>query len=130
MINLLDRFTQAVTRISLRPQFVRTDMDVAINLKNISYVTLLDASLPKVLVFDDAGCVHHCTENNAIEALLLVKASLLEGHRMRWAKHAWAVHNLVGHPLMQLLAFAGQYDLAIKVHDLTVPHPIFGEECD
>jgi hypothetical protein len=127
MRDLLERLVKAVERMSRRPQFVRTDMGVAVNLKDISHATLLDASIPKVLVFDDMGCVHTCTENNAIEALMSVKASLLEGHRMKWAKNAWVVHNVIGHPVMQLLALAGHYDLAMKVHDLTIPKPTHGK---
>ncbi|HTM68900.1 MAG TPA: hypothetical protein VL426_06410 [Candidatus Binatia bacterium] len=59
----------------------------------------------------------------AIEALMLLKPSALEGRRLRWAKNAWAVHNLIGHPLMQLLAFLRLHRLAMRVHDGTVPRP-------
>ena len=47
----------------------------------------------------------------------------IEGKRLRWIKHAWAIHNLIGHPLMQLLSFFGAYKLAMKVHDGTIPKP-------
>ena len=59
----------------------------------------------------------------AIEALMALKPSALEGHRLRWAKRAWVVHNLVGHPLMQLLSFLRLHRLAMRVHDGTVPRP-------
>lgn len=60
----------------------------------------------------------------AIDLLMAIKPSALESRRLRWYRHAWAAHNLIGHPLMQLLAFFKQYKLAMRVHDLTVPRPI------
>lgn len=59
-----------------------------------------------------------------IELLMAIKPSAYEGRRMMWYRHAWAFHNLVAHPLMQILAFFKQYKLAIKIHDYTVPRPI------
>ena len=61
---------------------------------------------------------------DAIEAAMQLKPVLLEGHRLRFAKGQWAVHNLLGHPLMQLLALFGFYRLAFRVHDATVPRPL------
>lgn len=70
------------------------------------------------------GNWHRIEGNDAIEALMLIKPSALEGRRLRWEKRAWLVHNLVGHPLMQVLALFGQHDLAIRVHDRTIPKPV------
>ena len=36
----------------------------------------------------------------------------------RWR---WTLHNLVGHPLMEVLSQAGLHRWAERVHDLTVP---------
>ena len=47
----------------------------------------------------------------------------LEGKRLRWIKYGWAIHNFIGHPLMQLLCLFGFYKLGIKVHDATIPKP-------
>ncbi|SFD67068.1 hypothetical protein SAMN05660831_02065 [Thiohalospira halophila DSM 15071] len=33
----------------------------------------------------------------------------------------WPVHNLIGHPAMQLLRWAGARELAQRVHDGTLP---------
>ena len=60
----------------------------------------------------------------AIDLLMDIKASVLENKRLKWARHAWAVHNLIGHPLMQLFAFLKQYRWAMLAHDLTIPHPL------
>lgn len=32
-----------------------------------------------------------------------------------------AFHNIVAHPLMQILNWVGKYDLANKIHDNTLP---------
>lgn len=61
---------------------------------------------------------------DAIELVMLVKPSALEGRRLRWVRHAWAVHNLVGHPGMQVLAWLGKTKLGLRLHDVTTPRPI------
>lgn len=58
-----------------------------------------------------------------IDILMALKPSVFESRRLRWAKHAWTVHNLIGHPLMQALAYLRKYDWAMKIHDWTVPRP-------
>jgi hypothetical protein len=60
----------------------------------------------------------------AIEIIMRLKPSALEGRRFRWQRHMWAMHNLLGHPLMQVLAFLCLHRWAIRVHDATVPRPI------
>lgn len=59
-----------------------------------------------------------------VELLMQVKPSMLEGRKsIKFARHVWAFHNLVGHPLTQILAWMGLRRLAFKVHDATVPRP-------
>jgi len=48
----------------------------------------------------------------------------LEGHGARYHRHAWAIHNLIGHPLMQIFSWLGLTKLGLKIHDKTVPNPI------
>jgi len=70
------------------------------------------------------GKVSHLIEGvDAIDAAMLLKPSCFEGKRLRWARNRWAVHNLVGHPLMQVLALLGLPKAALWVHDATVPRP-------
>lgn len=64
---------------------------------------------------------------DALESAMAMRPSCLEGKRLRWARRTWMLHNLVGHPLMQLLAMLGRHDLAFKVHDATVPAPLGGK---
>jgi len=35
----------------------------------------------------------------------------------------WAVHNLIGHPLMQIMNWLNKNDIAKKIHDGTLPDP-------
>lgn len=73
--------------------------------------------------------VHHeggidlATGQDAIDVVMQLRPSALEGKRMRFARHAWAFHNLVGHPLLQLCAWLGQRRLGLAIHDATVPRP-------
>jgi len=60
----------------------------------------------------------------ALEVVMVYRPSALENRRLRWVKNAWAIHNLVGHPMMQVFAWAGMYRTAMKIHDMTVPMPV------
>lgn len=70
------------------------------------------------------GQTFECRDIDALEIAMALKPSVLESRRLQWPKFAWAVHNLVGHPVMQVLAFFRVYRLAFWVHDQTVPRPL------
>jgi hypothetical protein len=70
------------------------------------------------------GTEHVLDGFDALEAVLLVAPQLLEGRRLRWLRHAWAVHNLIGHPAMQIAAWLGAPRLGIAIHDATVPRSL------
>jgi hypothetical protein len=59
----------------------------------------------------------------AFDLVMAVKPSAFEGKRFRFARHAWAFHNLVAHPLLQVLAWLGKSQLGFRIHDATVPKP-------
>ncbi len=59
----------------------------------------------------------------AIDLVMQVCPSALEGRRLRWLRHRWAVHNLIGHPGMQVLAWLGKTRAGMKLHAATVPRP-------
>lgn len=67
------------------------------------------------------GDVIVCQNIDALDLAHAIKPTAIEGRRLRYARHAWVVHNLVGHPVMQLLAFFKLYRWAIWVHDVTAP---------
>lgn len=67
----------------------------------------------------------NATGFNALMIVYALTPTWLEGKPfIKWKGNSWVVHNLVAHPLMQLLAFCKCYKLAMKVHDRTVPQPI------
>lgn len=59
----------------------------------------------------------------AIDLVMRVAPSFFEGRRFRWVRSGWALHNLLGHPLLQLLAWAGQTRAGLRLHDATIPRP-------
>ncbi len=75
-----------------------------------------------VIETDSLG-VFDLTGPDAIEAILLLKPSATEGRRLKWQKGDWALHNLIGHPAMQLLAWCGFRRLGVWVHEVTIPRP-------
>ena len=60
----------------------------------------------------------------AIELIMQIKPSAFESKRLRWPRFAWMIHNMVGHPLMNICALFKLYKLAFYIHDITVPKPI------
>lgn len=60
---------------------------------------------------------------DAIEVVMALKPSSMEGRRMKWRKNAWAFHNFVAHPVVQILAWLGFKKAAIRFHDYTTPTP-------
>ena len=41
--------------------------------------------------------------------------------------NGWTLHNLIGHPLSEVLWLLGFEELSNKVHDLTIPLHVRGE---
>lgn len=76
-----------------------------------------------VVVTLQSGRKVTATNLNAIELVMQTKPSIIEGRRLKWARHRWILHNLIAHPVMQILAFFRCYRLAFWVHDVTVPCP-------
>ncbi|NUO49055.1 MAG: hypothetical protein HOV80_09390 [Polyangiaceae bacterium] len=73
--------------------------------------------------------VHHrdgsalVRNGDAIELVLRLCPSALEGRRFGFARHAWALHNIIGHPLLQVAAWLGSVKLGLWIHERTVPRP-------
>ena len=60
----------------------------------------------------------------ALDVIMQLKPSAIEGKHLRFARQAWAFHNLVAHPLLQVLAWLGMHKLGFRIHDATIPRPI------
>lgn len=61
---------------------------------------------------------------NAFHLVNELAPQALEGRNAKYVRHAWAIHNLLGHPLMQIFSWLGLPQLGIKIHDITTPFPI------
>ncbi len=66
---------------------------------------------------------HKVVGIEAVDLVMRVYPFYFEGKRFRWVRHAWAIHNLVGHPGLQVLAWLGMPKLGMRLHDVTVPRP-------
>lgn len=103
-----------MTFVALDNSVIRLD-----TITSIKYVT--EDQLSLIVTHSDG--VDTVTGFHAIELLWLIKPSALEGKWKHWHRHMWSVHNLIAHPIMQLLAYMRLYRWAIWVHDVTVPSP-------
>jgi hypothetical protein len=63
----------------------------------------------------------------ALNVIMRLCPAVLEGMRAKHIKHSWAIHNLIAHPLMQILTWLHLTKLALWVHDVTIPKPIVSE---
>lgn len=63
------------------------------------------------------------TGADAIDLVMIVKPSALEGRRLRWVRGAWAGHNIVGHVGMQILAWLKIPTWGVWLHEATTPRP-------
>lgn len=70
-----------------------------------------------------SGVVLELHGQPALDLVMQVNPALLEGKRMRFARGAWAFHNLVAHPLLQVLSWFGCTKLGFRIHDMTIPKP-------
>jgi hypothetical protein len=76
------------------------------------------------IIISHRGRKLEAVDFDAFEIVMLLHPAALEGRRLKWVRHAWAFHNLVAHPLMQVMVWLGFRKLAISLHDATVPKPV------
>ena len=69
---------------------------------------------------EDTECAYGV---EATDLIMRLCPSYHEGKQLKYIKHVWAIHNLLGHPLMQFLAWMKLTKWAMKVHDVTIPAP-------
>jgi hypothetical protein len=106
----------------MKREFIKAG-NVILRLADIERVDIAEIECGRLTVFYDGGQALVAQDFDAFEILMLLHPAAIEGRRLRWAKHAWAFHNLVAHPLMQLMVWAGFKKQAIWLHDVTVPKP-------
>lgn len=91
--------------------------------EQVVYIDFADIAQLRATVHLSNGQTLVACDIDALELAMRTKPSVLESRRLRWPRWAWAVHNLLGHPLMQVLAFVRAYRWAFWLHDATVPRP-------
>jgi len=104
------------------PAFLKAGQSL-IPLSLVEEVGLEEVEADVVRIRWGGGQIAYARGFDAVEAVMLTRASALEGRRLRWRKGAWALHNVLAHPLMQILAWLGFTRLAIRLHDATTPTP-------
>jgi hypothetical protein len=87
----------------------------------IDYINLVKRGYIRVYTKDDHVEIVEGPE--AVTIVMELCPGALEGKQAKYTRHAWAVHNLIGHPLMQLCAWLHLTSLGLKIHDVTVPNP-------
>ncbi|NQV89919.1 hypothetical protein HQ487_00755 [Candidatus Uhrbacteria bacterium] len=102
-------------------RFIHTG-SALIAIDTIDLVDLSSLELGRAKLLSN-GIEYELTGTYLIELLMELKPSALEGRRLRWMRHRWVVHNLLGHPLMQLFVFVNAHKLALWIHEATVPRP-------
>jgi hypothetical protein len=60
----------------------------------------------------------------AINLIMLLDPTVLEGLQAKHMRHSWAIHNLIGHPLMQIFTWFHLTKLALWIHSATTPKPL------
>lgn len=90
---------------------------------DVDHVDIADVEREHIRIVMKDGSTHDAFGFDAIEGVMAIKPSALEGLRLKWRKNAWAFHNLAGHTGTQLLAWLGFKKAAIRWHDYTTPTP-------
>lgn len=89
---------------------------------SVDYSNLVDEGF--ILVYRNGLPADKVEGPQAFNVVMTLCPDALEGEGDKYQRHAWAVHNLIGHPLMQICAWLHLTPLGLKIHDLTVPNPI------
>jgi hypothetical protein len=104
--------------------FVRVGLDLVVavdQIRELDCEHLEDQHT--VIVTLRSGRMIMVSNQPALDLVMAVKPSAVEGKRFRFARRAWAFHNLVAHPALQVLSWFGLHRLGFKIHDATVPKP-------
>lgn len=104
-------------------QFVRLGLDRVVSVGSIESLDCSQLESFEVVATLRSGERVELQGQPALDLVMAVKPSAVEGKRFRFARHAWVFHNLVAHPGLQVLAWLGYPKLGFKLHDSTIPRP-------
>ena len=97
--------------------------DVIIPIVWVDHITIDTIEQGYITIVTYEGKEYKSYGFDAIETVMVFKPSALEGRRLKWDKNAWAFHNLIAHPIVQILAWMGFKRQAVRFHDWTTPTP-------
>ena len=109
-------------RAAYPPAFIKAG-ETLIPIARIEEVRIPEIEAGVVDVVHSGGRVSQSRGFDAIETVMALKPGALEGRRLRWKSGAWAAHNLLAHPTLQILAWFGFKRAAVALHDATTPMP-------
>ncbi len=118
----MDRVYTKPKEIAMLETYFRAN-DNLFPLSRVASVDVSKLAEYKVSVRLDTGGNLTLSGPDAIELVLLMKPSAMEGRRLRWVRHVWTIHNLIGHPGMQILVWLGKPKWGIWLHEVTTPKP-------
>lgn len=59
----------------------------------------------------------------AIDMVMRLCPQYFEGKRFKFIKRQWTFHNLLSHPILQILSWFKLHKLGFKIHDSSIPRP-------
>lgn len=103
--------------------------ETLVNSRHIIKVTMTtraDRTLDVEVIFLNHNTVNvlKASGQQATDIVMRLCPSAIEGANLRHAKRSWSFHNLVAHPVMQIMSWLGRTDLGLKIHDQSVPSPL------
>ena len=63
----------------------------------------------------------------AVDLVMALCPSMVEGKRFQFVRHAWSMHNMIAHPALQIFAWLKLTKFGLMIHDRTVPRPRVGK---
>lgn len=105
-------------------QFLKSE-NVIFKRDDISSIDCSNVEELKLTVLLSSGISIPVEGIHALELIMQVKPSMLEGRRIKGYKASkikWFLHNMLGHPLLQLFALLRLYKIAFWIHEVTVPN--------
>lgn len=114
----------SIDTTSKQTVFILTDTRL-ININSITTIDIKNINKLELNIFTNVNeRPFQATGIRAIDILMQLKPNALEGVKeLKWKPGVWKVHNMLGHPLMQILCGLGFNKAGIWVHDNTVPKP-------
>lgn len=76
-----------------------------------------------IVIFYSSKGSEKVDDPEATNIITKLAPSLLEGERAEYTKYAWTLHNLIGHPMMQIFELLKLNKLSSWAHDVTLPKP-------